>query len=111
MKLMAKITSLRQKIRWYQQEICVGIMLIMTLLIVFPFGLFVPAKKATDALASQGWTDVTITDKRIFLLGINSCRGSDAAKFNAVGKNPQGETKTVHVCVTWPKDSAKVHVE
>jgi hypothetical protein len=64
-------------------------------------GFMASEQAAVDALTSAGYTDIEILDHQFACVTIRGC-GSDAAKFPAKAKNPQGKEVKLYVCVGWP---------
>ncbi len=78
-------------------------LIILGLIIVAEFGgIFVPESEAVNALQVQGFKDVKIEDKDVFLLSWRGCSSSDAAKFDAVATNANGQRVNLYVCSGWP---------
>ena len=93
-------------------EVMIVIAIIGILLVVFfPWGVFTNNQTAIDCLETQGWSDVKITEKHVFLVRFKGCSRSDAAMFDATGKNPKREEKNVSVCVGWPFKGATIRTE
>ncbi len=78
----------------------VGLVVIMVLIALFFTyrGTQIPPERAIKALESQGFADVQIVDKAVFLVGLRGCDGRDAVKFVAMARNPRGEMVKVYVC-------------
>lgn len=61
-------------------------------------GIFVDKAIAVRALEKQGYSDIRITNKDWFMVGLRGCSGHDAAKFTASVVNPAGKEVEVFVC-------------
>ena len=71
-------------------------------------GIFVDQKIAVDTLEKQGFSDVKITEKDWFMVGLRGCDGGDAAKFVAEATNPIGKKVEIYVCSGWPFKGATI---
>lgn len=58
----------------------------------------VPQERAVTALTDQGFTDVQITGKSWFLVGLKGCDSGDALVFYATATNPAGQKVDMMVC-------------
>lgn len=89
---------------------------LFVIIIVFIFffffrGVFVGPATAVRALETQGYSDVKILDKDVFLVQVRGCSNSDAAKFEAAAKNPLSKEVKVNVCIGWPFKAATVRTD
>lgn len=90
---------------WHEIVIC---FLVVVLIMVGVFGgLFVGQSVAVKALENQGFSNIRITDKQWFLVGMRGC-GSDSVKFTAHAVNPAHREVEIFVCVGWPFKGATV---
>jgi hypothetical protein len=86
------------------------------LLAVVVFGLFflrgllVSPETAKHALDVSGFSNITITDKAWFVVGVRGCSERDAARFTAKATNPKGDQVTLFVCDGWPFKAATIRV-
>ena len=71
-------------------------------------GLLVPESKAVRALETQGFSEVKITDRSWFLIGVRGGDKSDCVRFTATAKNPAGKTVQVYVFSGWPFKGATI---
>lgn len=73
---------------------------------IFGFSLFrgalVSDDVALNTFRNQGYTNIHITDKAFFMVGLRGCDGSDAARFTAMVTNAQGKEVPLYVCSGWP---------
>lgn len=74
-------------------------------------GVFIDEDVAIRTLETQGFSDVRITGKRIFFVGIGGCGKGDDARFSAVATNPIGKEVEVFVCAGWPFKGATVRTK
>jgi len=61
-------------------------------------GAFADQGVAVRALEAQGYSNIQIVDKAIFLVGMRGCDEKDAARFTAKATNPAGKPAEVYVC-------------
>lgn len=61
-------------------------------------GIFIEETTAVEALETQGYSNITITDKDWFMVGARGCSDDDIVKFDAVATNPIGKEVEVYVC-------------
>ena len=64
-------------------------------------GAFVNQDVAVKALDTQGYSNVKITDRAWFAVGMRGCDEKDAARFTATATNPIGKKVQVYVCTGW----------
>lgn len=61
-------------------------------------GTFVPDHVANDALTSAGFSQVDVTERATWLVGLRGCGNDDNVIFYATAVNPKGEKVDVYVC-------------
>jgi len=74
-------------------------------------GKFVENERATKALETQGYSDVTITDKSTFFISWNGCSSGDSAKFDVTATNPAGKKVKLFVCTAWIFKGSTIRTE
>lgn len=64
-------------------------------------GQFVKNDRAIKSLETQGFSDITITDKSTYFLSLKGCGSGDSAKFDVIATNPAGKKVKLYVCTAW----------
>ena len=64
-------------------------------------GLLVHERIASNALAIQGFSDIQITNRAWFLVGLRGCDEKDSVRFDATATNPLGKRVSLYVCSGW----------
>ena len=82
-------------------ETVVFLIAIVIVAITMCRGVLVDESKAVRALEAQGFSDIEITDKAWFIVGLRGCSEHDAVKFMATATNPVGKKVEVYVCSGW----------
>jgi len=77
------------------------VVVILIMLLSLSRGIFVKEEVAIRALETQGYTDIEITDKAWFLIGLRGGEKTDAARFTAETNNPIGKKVKVYVFSGW----------
>ncbi len=89
----------------------IGFVLIVTVILLgvsLPGLLLVDESTAVRALEIQGFSDVRITGRHWFLVGMRGCSDSDVVKFDATATNPRGDRVELFVCAGWPFKGATI---
>lgn len=73
-----------------------------------PRGLLVSEHKARTALETQGFTDVTITDRAWLFIPLRGGDKSDCVRFTAKATNSNKKTVQVYVFSGWPFKGATI---
>lgn len=83
--------------------VVIGILLILVSLVGgFP-GRFVSKSRATDALTKAGYSDITVTDRSNYFVGMRGGGNGDVVRFTCKAKNPAGkEVNDIYVFCGWP---------
>lgn len=87
------------------------IMLTIALVTIIGFtgcGFLADEDQAVRAITNLGFTEVKVESRKVLFLGWRGCSKSDDAGFMVRGKNPQGKTVKVLVCVGWPFKGATI---
>jgi hypothetical protein len=71
-------------------------------------GFLADEEQAVRAVTNLGFTEVSVQSRKVLFLEWRGCSKSDDAGFVVTGKNPQGRTVTLLVCVGWPFKGATV---
>ena len=53
---------------------------------------------AIKAAETLGYTNVTVTDRQTFMLGLKGCGNGDGVKFNITATDPKGQTQAFYFC-------------
>lgn len=83
-------------------KIIIGVVIFLLIFGSEFYGVFVNQSEAVNALETQGFKDVQITDKDIIFLSWRGCSETDAAKFEATATNSNGQRVNLFVCSGWP---------
>tara|TARA_B100000508_G_C11435908_1_gene266012 strand:+ start:956 stop:1234 length:279 start_codon:yes stop_codon:yes gene_type:complete len=83
-------------------------LVVVAMAVGFGRGALVGDAKVYTALENLGFTEIQVTDKAWFLVGMRGCSERDAAMFTATAVNPVGKRVTTTVCVGWPFKGATV---
>lgn len=65
-------------------------------------GMLVDEQVAVDTMEAQGFTNVEVTDKAWFAVGLRGCGSDDTAKFEVTAINSNGQEVECLVCADWP---------
>lgn len=79
----------------------VAALIIVILMILIPSGLLVKESKAVRALETQGFSEITITDRAWFMVSMRGGDKSDCVRFTATATNPAGKRVRVYVFSGW----------
>lgn len=71
-------------------------------------GTFADEATARNALETQGYSNITITNHAWFAVGLRGCAEKDAARFDATATNPAGRAVKVYVCTGFPFKGATI---
>lgn len=71
-------------------------------------GFLADEDQAVRAATNLGFTEVKVESRKVLFLKWRGCSQGDDAGFMVSGKNPQGKTVKVLVCVGWPFKGATV---
>lgn len=64
----------------------------------------VPEEKAVRTFEANGYSNVQITHKAWFAVGLRGCGQDDAVRFDAIATNSAGQrVDDVYVCASWLK--------
>ncbi len=74
------------------------VVMLIVALIFESFGMLVSKDRAVKALTDQGFSNITVTKRAWFLVGMRGCSGSDAVRFTAKATNPAGKNVEIYVC-------------
>lgn len=81
---------------------CLMLVLAASLFIlVFGRGIFVGEDKAIRAAEIRGYSNVEVTDKNVFFVGLRGCDETDAVRFTVRAINPAGEEVEFIICSGW----------
>jgi len=96
----------------YMGLVAMILAVIFILLVASCRGCMVDDSSAVSALEKQGFSEIKIESKAIFLVGFRGCSSHDAAKFEASAKNPAGRhVSDIYVCVGWPFKGATIRTD
>lgn len=76
--------------------IVVGVIFIIGL--TFAFGALVGPGDSEHLLQTQGFTNIHLQAKHIWLVELRGCSDSDNVRFDFTATNPLGQQVSVHVC-------------
>jgi hypothetical protein len=91
-------------------EILIAVVIVLAVFFGCFRGAFVDESVAVRALEKSGYSHVRITDHKWFVVGLRGC-GRDAARFDAIARNPAGQEVKVFVCAGWLFKGATVRFE
>ena len=92
--------SLRRTISDLTPLIVVALLFVVVIGFGLGRGLFVGEDKAVRTLESAGYTEVEVTDKAWFAVGLRGCDKSDTVRFTVEAVNPAGQPVEVYVCAS-----------
>lgn len=74
-------------------------------------GIFLDPSLATQALESQGYTQVEVIKKSWFFVSLRGCGRYDAAMFTVKAANPAKGTVVLTVCTNWPIGTTTLRID
>lgn len=85
----------------FVEVITIAVVVLVLLLVLAPTGLMVPDSKAVRALETQGFSDIKITERAWYFIGMRGGDKSDSVRFTATATNPAGKKVQVYVFSGW----------
>ena len=84
------------------KQIFQGLGAVVLALLMTACGTFVDTERVARAVEKQGYRDVQIVSKHIFLVKWSGCGSDDAVAFEATAVNATGQRVNLTVCAGWP---------
>ena len=78
------------------------ILVLCAALFICGCGVFVNDDATVNAVENQGYSEVQIVSKHVFIPAFCGCGNDDDAAYDMIANNPVGKQVKIVVCAGWP---------
>lgn len=100
--------SVREKCYSIVKMCACALIVMIVLILIFCRGLLVSDQTAITALETQGYGEITITNRHWFFVKVRGGGEGDVIRFDCRATNPKGQEVEIHVFSGWPFKGATV---